>query len=125
MEKVKKDTTENSSKNVFVNSFVNHAKGDDIDVVAGTVWRQAESALKTHISSVEGDSIGLEDAVESAKENLESAKVNNGYNIPDRDLYVQSLINAKNELTQAEDLLDMHKETLKFLKDTYVSLMKI
>jgi len=102
--------------NSFVKSFVAIVKGDDATVLAEKAKRQADSALKTQISILEGDLVNKEDAVTSAKEAEESAVVNNGRPISDREFYVETLFCRKNDSTIAEQSLKKHQEKIAFLK---------
>lgn len=110
--------------NSFVTQFVAAIKGDNVEATAEKAWRSAESALKVQLSSLEGDSIKLEDAVESAKEKLAACRINKGVVIENRDVYVSNLIEAKNYLVKQEKALSTHIETLKFLQDEYDALRK-
>lgn len=100
----------------YVNEFVAIVKGDDAEAKAERSFRSNVSALKTNISSMEGDSIDLEDMVSEAKENLRLARYNNGEVTTNRGEYVKALVNAKNQLTVAEEKLENHLETLNFLR---------
>ena len=108
--------------NSFVEQFVAAVKGDDVQVEAQKAWRSAESALKVQIAAREGDTISLEDEVARRKEALTAARINNGRKINDREGYIDNLINAKNELTEAEEELADHLAELNFLKDEYSAL---
>lgn len=110
--------------NSFVKEFVALIKGDNIEVKAQKAWRQAESALKSHIAVKEGESIRLEDAVDNAKEALDKARINGGEEIENNTVYINNLIRAKNRLIQAEDALELHTEELLFLKEEYANLSK-
>ena len=110
--------------NSFVSQFMAKIKGDDVQVQAEKVWRQAESALNQSISSLEGDLIDKEDAVERAKENLADARVNNGNPITDRKAYVDGLIRAKEYLKKVQKELDAHNATIEFLKGEHEELKK-
>lgn len=68
----------------FINQFVAAVKGDDVEATAEKAYRQANSALKSQISSLEGDTINLEEKVNDAKEKLASAGINDGNLIADR-----------------------------------------
>ena len=111
-----------SKMNSFVKQFVAAVKGDDVEVQAQKAWRSAESALKVQIAAREGDTISLEDNVNLAKENLAQARINFGETISDRETYIDTLIEAKNELTEAEEELSLHMEELNFLKEEYKAL---
>jgi len=106
----------------FVKEFTARVKGDDVTAQAEKALRQADSALNVQISVMVGDTIKFEDAVESAKEELALARVNSGEAISNRDAYVRTLLEAKNEVTEAEENLASHIKTLAFLKETLASL---
>jgi len=110
--------------NSFVKQFIAVIKGDDAEATAQKVWRQANSALTSQISSMKGDLIGKEDKVIEAKEALSLARVNNGKSISDRNKYIQDLTNAKNKLTEAEKELNNFNNLIKFLEDELSSLSK-
>lgn len=100
----------------FVNQFLAIAKGDTVEAQAQKALRQAESALNTQIAVLTGDTVNLEEAVETAKEILNAARVNNGQTIEKREAYVQTLLNRKNDVTDAEIALEKHTAKLAFLK---------
>lgn len=100
----------------FVRQFVAAVKGDNVEVLAQKALRQADSALKTQISSLEGDTIAKEDRVTDVKEAQEAARINRGQPITDRNAYVRNLLDAKNNVTLAEEDLKTHKEKIAFLK---------
>jgi len=108
--------------NSFVKQFVAAVKGDDVEVQAQKAWRSAESALKVQIAAREGDTIAIEDSVSQAKEDLANCRINNGKPIQDREYYIDMLIEAKNNLTYAEETLDAHLEELNFLRNEYKAL---
>ena len=106
----------------FVDQFVALVKGDDAAVQAEKTIRQAQSALKSHISSYEGDTIDLEDKVSTAEENLLNARVNNGLLIADRSDYVLNLVKSKERVLDAKEALDQHLDKIKFLKEELDSI---
>lgn len=110
--------------NSFVKQFIAAVKGDDVEVQAEKVWRQANSALKSAVSSMEGDLIEKEDAVAAAQEQLAMARINGGDPIVDRGRYVSRLISAKETLKQAQKKLDAHIATIEFLKEEWENLKK-
>lgn len=105
--------------NSFQKQFIAFVKGDDAEALSQKVWRQAESGLKVQIAALSGDLIRKEDKVASAEEKLAGSLVNFGKTIEDRDSYVQNLIQAKEELIQAEEDLQNHKDTICFLEEQY------
>lgn len=106
----------------FVKEVVAIISGDNAEATGQKILRQADSALKTQIASLNGDTISLEDKVEDAKETLRLARVNYGKLITDRNEYVRNLLNAKNALTDAEEALEIHLEKIAFLQEQYDSL---
>jgi hypothetical protein len=106
----------------FIKGFVAAIKGDDAEAQAVKVWRQAESGLTMQIAALKGDLIRKEDAVTDAQESLDSARINNGKTITDRDQYVANLIQAKEKLVLAEKQLEAHQKTIAFLEEEYANL---
>jgi hypothetical protein len=101
----------------FVKEIVNLLKGDDAEATGQKVLRQADSAFKTQIASLTGDTIALEDRLEDAKENLRLTRLNFGLQITDRNSYIRSLLDAKNLLTSSEEALEAHIAKLDFLRE--------
>ena len=108
----------------FVKEVVAIISGDNAEATGQKILRQADSALKTQIASLNGDTISLEDRIEDAQEALRLARVNNGKLITDRNQYVRNLLDAKNALTGAQDALEMHLEKITFLQEQHDSLDK-
>lgn len=106
----------------FVRQFIATVKGDDVQITAEKVFRQADSALRTQIASLKGDVIAKEDAVTEAKEARDQARINNGQKITNRDYYVEGLLSAKNNVTKAEQALKAHTEKIEFLESELVAL---
>ena len=106
----------------FIKGFVAAIKGDDAEAQAAKVWRQAESGLTMQIAALKGDLIRKEDAVTDAQEVLDSARINGGKSISDRDAYVAGLISSKERLTLAEKQLEAHQKTIAFLEEEYANL---
>lgn len=112
--------------NSFIAQFVAMAKGDDVTVTGAKAWRQAESNLKVQISSMEC-SVGLEDAIEEAKEVLSIVRVNGGrsFTASESKSYTDRLLEAKNNVTKVEKALELHKITLAFYQDELETLRKM
>lgn len=108
----------------FVKEVVAIISGDNAEATGQKILRQADSALKTQIASLNGDTISLEDRVEDAQEALRLARVNNGKLITDRNDYVRNLLIAKRSLIDAEEALEVHLEKIAFLQEQYDSLDK-
>jgi hypothetical protein len=101
----------------FVKEIVALLKGDDAEATGQKVLRQADSAFKTQIASLTGDTIALEDRLEDAKENLRLTRLNFGLQITDRNTYIRCLLDAKNLLTSSEEALEAHIAKLDFLRE--------
>lgn len=108
--------TMNKTKS-FVKEIVALLKGDDAEATGQKVLRQADSAFKTQIASLTGDTIALEDRLEDAKEALRLARLNNGQLIGDRNSYIKSLLQAQNVIVDAEEALEAHNNKLAFLRE--------
>ena len=100
----------------YVNSVIAIITGDGAEAKALKIQRQAEAGLKTHIASLEGDTISFEDNVVEAKEALERATFSNGELFTDRNQYVRNLLECQNNLIAAQQNLESHLEKLDFLK---------
>lgn len=101
----------------FVKEVIAILSGDNAEATGQKILRQADSAFKTQIASLTGDTISFEDAVEEAKEALRIARINNGRLIGDRSSYISNLLVAKNNLIDAEEALENHVLKLEFLKE--------
>jgi hypothetical protein len=108
--------TMNKTKS-FVKEIVALLKGDDAEATGQKVLRQADSAFKTQIASLTGDTIALEDRLEDAKEALRLARLNNGQLIGDRNSYIRLLLHAQNLIVDAEEALEAHNNKLAFLRE--------
>ncbi len=106
----------------FVKQFIATVTGDDVTAKAEKAFRQADSALKAQISSLNGDTINLEDNVSEAKNNLDLAMINSGNPITDREGYIGNLLKAKNNVTLAEEALEKHVKKIAFLQETLNNL---
>lgn len=101
----------------FVKEVVAIIQGDNAEATGQRILRQADSAFKTQIASLTGDTIALEDRLEDAKENLRLTRLNFGLQITDRNSYIRSLLDAKNLLTSSEEALEAHNAKLDFLRE--------
>jgi hypothetical protein len=108
----------------FVKEFLAIIKGDDAEAKAQKAYRSAMSALKTQISSLEGDTIKFEDEVEEAESKFNLAKVNSGEPIVDRNKYVQNLLVARRQLIDAEEALENHLEKIEVLRSTFEEIQE-
>ena len=108
----------------FVERFVAIVNGDNPEALAQKVFRQVQSALNTQIAIMTGDLVTKEEELEIAKERLQKAILNNGRSLEshDRTSYVRNLVSAHNSVKEAEESLDTHIETLKFLRNQLSTL---
>jgi len=101
----------------FCKGFMAIAKGDSEEVKALKIERKAVSALTSQIAVKKGETPDLEDKVEEAKEHLEAAKFNFGEESFNNNSYVSNLIQAKNNLSEAEEALEAHLALISFLEE--------
>lgn len=106
----------------FINQFIATVKGDDAKAQAEKNWRKANSALKSAIPSSEGDTIRYEDELETAKENLKKARVNNGNDIINPGAYVTGILQATQAVEEAEENLQLHLKKVKILNEELAML---
>jgi DNA repair exonuclease SbcCD ATPase subunit len=100
----------------FIKQFVAMVKGDEAEAIAAKVQRKAIAALDSELANLKGELVDKEQALEDANENLSKAILNNGNEISDRKYYVQGLIKAKAQITEAQDSLEDLKHTISVLE---------
>lgn len=119
-------TQANTSATVksFIKGFVALVQGDTAEATAQKVFRQVQSALNTQIAIMNGDLVAKEEAVADAKDAYNKARLNDGKELQssDRTRYVRNLVDANNNVKEAEEALEAHKETLEFLKSELAAL---
>ena len=101
----------------FVKSFLALVKGDTAEATALKIKDRSSNALKAQISNLDGDTMDFEECVTKAQEELEKATLNYGLEEFDKKQYVDKLLHTKNNLTNAEEALEVHLETIAFLKE--------
>lgn len=108
----------------FVKQVVATIQGDDAEAKAQKIFRKADSAFRTQIAALEGETISLEDNVEAAKERLQAALTNNGNVELDRNSYIDDVLRAQNAIIEAEEALEEHLAKIAFLKEQYENIQK-
>lgn len=106
----------------YKDQFIALIEGDDAKVQSEKQFRQAEAALRSHVASYEGDTIDKEEAIRTAKDNLEKARLNNGVVIENRSRYITTLLKSKQDVVTAEKALKVHQAKIKFLKEELAKL---
>ncbi len=104
----------------FVKSIIARLKGDDAEVAALKIQKQATARLKQHIASMEGDRLSLEENIETAKENIGLSIINNGNTIGDTNegnTYVKNIVRATQNLQDCQDALEAHDKTVIILQE--------
>jgi copper chaperone CopZ len=101
----------------YVKSFLALVKGDTVEATALKIQERSTNALKAQISNLEGDTMDFKEAVDNAKVELEKATLNGGSETFDKTAYVGKLLSSKNTLTEKEEKLEQHLETIEFLKE--------
>ncbi len=111
----------------FIKQFVAQVKGDNVQAKAEQTKRQAVSALKSQISNMKGDLVDKEQAVQDAVEARAFCRINEGETISgteQRKKYVSNLVDANNNITSAQEELEQHNLTIKFLEAELVKVGK-
>jgi len=83
---------------------------------AENVYEEIISLLKFNLLNLEAEEIKLNQKVNSCEKKLEGARVNYGLPLEENSNYVINLINAKNNLTIAENNLKENSDKLDFLR---------
>ena len=104
-----------STISIFVKLVVATLKGDDAEVLGLKIQKRATAALKAPLAAKEAKTLELEDIVDSAKEALTSARMNDGKVIENNVSYIQALMKANLVLEEAEEALTAHKQDIEFL----------
>lgn len=110
--------------NEFTRRFKKKLEGDNVVIKTSNAWRRSESAFKVHIANLEGKLVGLEETVNTTKDELETSLVNNGGQLLDSSNYINGILKAKKNLTEANEELSATAKTLEFLKEQYEALKK-
>lgn len=108
----------------FVKQFIAVVTGDTAEAIAQKTLRQADNSLKSHISALNFETMQFEEALEKAVEAEQLATINNGKLIDSKEQYVSNLLQAKNNVTKAEDALKAHKDKIAFLQEKLEALDK-
>ena len=111
----------------FVKSIIARLKGDDAEVAALKIQKQATARLKQHLASMEGDRLSLEENIETAKENIGLAIINHGNTISDThegNTYVRNIVASNQRLQDANDALEAHDKTVVILKEALDTVSK-
>lgn len=110
--------------NSFVKLVVAMLQGDDAEVTAIKIQRKAKVELKSQIAVKEAHTLTLEENVEEAEEALQKARLANGEIINSGEIYIIDLLQAKKDLENSKEILKVHKETVKFLKEELALVSK-
>lgn len=108
----------------FVQQVIAVLKGDDAEVTAIKIQRQAKNALTPQIAVKISLTSDLEDQVEQRKEALKLYLINNGKLIENRDIYIKDLLTIKQNIVNAEEELSLHLQDIKFLEECLEDVTK-
>lgn len=101
----------------YLNLFAAIVKGDNVEAQAIKNQRLSKSAITAHVAVATGEIVNLETAVETSEEKLKLALANNGQLIEDNGRYVEGLLAAQNNVTNAKKALTKKKAGIKFLEE--------
>lgn len=106
----------------FEEKFKSVINADKSEIDAKKSWNIVNSAFVAKLALLNSELTELQFVKADAEEELESAKINSGKNILNRDGYLNNLVNCKNKLTDIENQITELEETIKFLKETHEEL---
>lgn len=106
----------------FEEKFKSVVNADKSEIGAKKSWNIVNSAFVAKLALLNSELTELQFVKAEAEEKLESAKINSGENILNRDSYLINLVNCKNKLTDIENQITELEETIKFLTETYEEL---
>lgn len=101
----------------FVKIIVALIKGDDAEVTALKIQKKAVAALKAQIAVKEATTLELEDNVDLARTELDTARVNKGAEITNNKDYIKSLLETRADLLAKEEILADHLAIVSFLRE--------
>jgi hypothetical protein len=90
--------------------------GDDATAKSAKIQRKSDSILTAQVAVKNATTLELEEAVETAEENLNKAIVNGGSLIEYKDQYIRNIFEARDALEEATEALENHKKDIEFLK---------
>lgn len=106
----------------FEEKFKSVVNADKSEIGAKKSWNIVNSAFVAKLALLNSELTELQFVKAEAEEKLESAKINSGENILNRDSYLINLVNCKNKLNDIENQITELEETIKFLTETYEEL---
>lgn len=109
---------------LFVKLVVAMLQGDNAEVTAIKIQRKAKVELKSQIAVKEAHTLTLEENVEQAEEALQKARLANGEIITSGETYISNLLRAKRNLEDSKEVLKIHKESVRFLKEELALVSK-
>ena len=102
----------------FTNDFASYGKTSPNE--AEYVHEEITALLKFNLLNLEAEEIKLNQKVNSSVKKLNDVRVNYGLPLEENSNYVLNLINAKNNLTQAENNLKANADKIEFLRSELI-----
>lgn len=111
-----------SKVSLFVQQFVAFVKGDNAELSAIKVKKNAIIALKSKISALEGNIFDKQNEIEDQSEKCEQAIINYGNSDVNREQYCNNLVKENAKLEDLKDDLEGLTKAQEFFKSTLAKI---
>lgn len=111
-----------SKVSLFVQQFVAFVKGDDAELTAIKVKKNALIALKSKISALDGTIFDKQNEIEDQKEKCEQAIINYGDSDFNRVKYCENLVKENTKLDVLKEELEGIVKAQEFFKSILVKV---
>jgi|TARA_R110000744_G_scaffold207198_1_gene325797 hydroxymethylpyrimidine pyrophosphatase-like HAD family hydrolase len=101
----------------FSKQFVAFMAGDTDKALAEKVWRTSQAAINAAYHVKKGQAVALETKLETAKEEVNTALMNNGKVITDNDNYIKGIILAENKVVDVTAEVEDLDKLVAYLKE--------
>lgn len=108
-------STELKKGQLFIAQVIAKLKGDDAEALANSIARKSMSAIEGQIAALRSTIVDQEDRVEEANEALENA-IYRTTKITDNRLYCQSIVNAQENVDNANETLSLTQKSLAYFQ---------
>lgn len=104
-----------SKKKTFLDRMIDRFQGNDEKGISKHNKKWAINAFEQQINALKGEKLSAEGRLETAQENLEHA-ICPETKINDHQAYLQHIVNAKNQLEEAESQIKTIEESIAFFQ---------